>query len=240
MTSSQPDKLVIFTAIEGAARETELAEQRILENNPDQVTPTRELMGRFPAPTDQRALDLILQVRNLHRESEGEALVRASDRYRKQFGWNPRVEWFRVLGLELIHAPELIGEQRRFLHELYDAKSGMLPRNSTPTERPLAHDVLDWAIGANHWNLMQWLWKAGHYEEALVQFPRSFAGLEANGDKIRRIDRHLYKASCLYRIGQKEQAKNVLTEARSIDDNEFQQLVTELRPLMPELAEMNL
>jgi hypothetical protein len=239
MTSSQPDKLVIFTAIEGAPRETELAEQRILQNNPDQVTPTRELMGRFPAPTDQKALDLILQIRNLHRESEGDALVRAADRYRKAFGWNPRVEWFRILGLELMHAPGLIGEQRKFLNELYEALSGHVPENATPTEEPLTTSVLEWAIGANHWNLMQWLWQAGRYEEALVQFPRSFQGLEPEGDPVRRIDRHLYRASCLYRLGSKEQAQVVLAQARSIDDNEFQQLVTELGSLMPELLEMN-
>jgi tetratricopeptide (TPR) repeat protein len=234
----EPDKLVIFTTLEGNPRERELSEERLLQEMPESVTRTRELMGRFPPPVDERALDSILKIRDLHRQSEGYELVNATERFRKQFGWNPRVEWFRILGLELIHSDQLIGEQRRFLNDLYEAKNGDLPRDATPTQIPLTRGVLDWAIGANHANLMEWLWRAGRNEEALVQFPRSLQGLEGDGDNGRRIERYLYKASCLYRLGQAEQAREVVAQARAIDEREFERLTADFMPLMKELENL--
>ncbi|MEZ0327712.1 MAG: hypothetical protein ACAH95_17590 [Fimbriimonas sp.] len=240
MTSSEPDKLVILTAVEGAPREREVAERRLVENSPDRVTPTRELMGRFPPPRDKAALDVILQVRELHRQSEGHALVSLAERYRRKFGWNPRVEWFRILGLELVHFEGLIGEQRKFLNELYESLAGRLPDDATPTEEPLTYEVLEWAIGANHTNLMEWLWRAGRYEEALVQFPRSLQGLSSPEDDARRIERYLYKASCLYRLQMTSLAAQACRDAAAIDAQAFRKTVTEWTPLMPELQELEI
>ncbi len=238
MTAQDPDKLVILTAVEGAPRERDLAERRLVENNPERVTPTRELMGRFPAPRDANALDAILRIRELHRQSEGDEVVTSAERYRRTFGWNPRVEWFRILGLELIHFEGLIGEQRKFLNELYQALEGDVPEDASETDEPLSYEVLEWAIGANHANLMEWLWRGGRYEEALVQFPRSLQGLESPDDHARLIERHLYKASCLYRLQMKDLAKASCRDASAIDAQIYAKSLADLSPLMPELQEL--
>jgi tetratricopeptide (TPR) repeat protein len=235
---SEPEKqdnLVVKTHHEGKQTPLTKGDERMVALDPDGVTITRGLTNQFPDPHAPEAADLVQRIFRAHRDSDGPSTVEQAEAYRKKFGWNPRVEWLRILGLEILNADALIEEQEAFLKQLEGASAGNLPSNPTPLSAPCQDATWQWALGANYLNLMEWLWKAQRYQEALNIFEKTFAGLDPNGDTERRQERFIIKASCLFRLEREQEAEEALKRGRDLNEETFAQIWSIYSLRVPEL-----
>lgn len=238
--SDKSDHLVVKTHHQGEEEALTVGDQRVIAADPAGVTITRGLPNQIPPPADPEANALLEAIFAAHRDSDGLVLVELADRFRTRYGWHLRVEWLRVLGLEITLAENLLREQQVLLDQLHEAEAGRLPAQLCPMSEPLQPSTIQWALGANHLNMMEWLWKAGRFGEALLHFQPSHAGLSANNDNGRRIERLFFRASCNVHLGQIEEAKQALESAQKLDESEFQRALSLFEPKMPELKTLKL
>lgn len=208
----------------------------MVELDPEGVTITRALDNQFPGPADPAAADLLEAIYVAHAESDGPVVVDLCARFRREFGWHPRTEWYRVLGLEILNSEDLIEEQRTLLKSYAEGREGRLPADACVLAGDLNPTMFEWALGANHLNLMEWLWKRGDYEGVIENFPASLLGLAGNDDNGRRIERLLYRASSESRLGQSDLAAATLAEAKDLDSREWDVVWKLYAAKMPELA----
>ncbi|MBS1704247.1 MAG: hypothetical protein JST40_00120 [Armatimonadetes bacterium] len=232
------DNLVVKTHHQGHEAELTPGDQAMIELDPVGVTITRGLVNQFPGPKDPDAAHLLEQIFLAHRESDGPTILELAGRFRERYGWHPRVEWFRVLAMKIVNQPDLIAAQRALLESYERAAAGYPPTPSSPLQFEIPNETWDWAIGANYLNLMEWLWDAGKYAEAIQAFGPSLQGLTQNDDKGRWVERLLYKASSYARNGQKDEARATFEEAKSIDKTEFSRLWELMSPKMSELEQL--
>ncbi len=234
--SDKSDFLIIKTHNEGAEAELTRGDQRMVEIDPAGVTITRGLRNQIPDPADADAQALLAKIFAAHKESDGLTLVNLATEFRTKFGWSPRVEWLRVLGLETVRAASLIAEQQRLIQELEAGKAGTPPADAVPLVAPIAAETWDWALGANYLNLMEWLWKEARYDDAHAMFEKSLVGLSESDDNGRRIERSLFKASCEAHLNRTTEALGTMERAYALDVQEFERLWRLYGLRMPELA----
>ncbi len=232
------DNLVVKTHHHGVEAGLSQGDQAMLEIDPEGITITRGLANRFPPPEAEAAKLAMDRIFVAHGESDGPLIVGLSEEFRSRFGWHPRVEWWRILGLEIVNAPNLVEAQQELLATFEQAKSGQPPPDAVPTEEPIRPETWDWALGANALNLMEWLWKAERWQESLDQFEPSLRGLAPTDDTGRWIERSLYKASCEVHLARAEDARATLAAAFEKDPQEFQRLWALYRPKMKELENL--
>lgn len=229
------DNLVVKTHHEGKETPLTKGDERMVALDPEGVTITRGLTNKFPDPSDPQATALLQQIFLAHKESDGPTTVEKAEKFRSQFGWNPRVEWLRILGLEILNQDSLIAEQEEYLRQIEGASKGILPPNANSLSENCQPATWEWALGANYLNLMEWLWKAQRYEEAVHIFDKTFAGLDPNGDTERRQERFIIKASCLFRLGMEQEAAETLKQGKEIDSKTFAQVWSIYSLRVPEL-----
>lgn len=237
--SMKPDKLVILKTREGCPVEIAEADRKFATNHADATSLTSELRNRLPEPAHPAAQALMLVMREAHRQGDGFSVVELAEEFRARFGWYGRAEWFRLLGLELTHAPELIEEQQRFIETLRAALLGILPEGLTELEADMTPDHIRWMLGANAYNLAEWLTASGRTEEALEALTLAFQGLEGPEFPRRVIERYLLQACLLLQLDRSAEAAHALDAARSVDARLFETIAAErvlerpdLRPLL--------
>lgn len=216
----KPDKVVILKSVEGAPVELSTAERRFAANHAGAASLTSELRNRMPDPTDPRAADMLLQIRDAHRAGDGDEVVALCEAFRARYGWHGRAEWFRVLGLELTHDPSLVDEQLALVTTLDLCLAGEPPVDATPTTEQVTPAHLRWLLSGNTYNLAEWLRTQRRFEEALHWVERSFEGVEPS-DVRRLLDRMLLRAYLLLELDRAQEAKLALDEARALGREEF-------------------
>jgi hypothetical protein len=230
----RPDNLVVKTHHDGTEAEVTPGDHRMVQLDPSGVTITRGLTNRFPDPADPEARERVEAIFEAHRESDGPLLRHLIDEFRLDFGWHPRVEWFDVLAREIANDPSLLEAQTQLIAS-YEALLKGETVEMVPLAEPLRPETLHWALGANHLNLMEWLWKHDQYESALGHYDDSLLGLSETDDNGRRIERLLIKASCHARLEQSDLGREAVRTAQTLDATEFERLWALYGPKMPEL-----